>query len=201
MSCSDCCFANGTNAISVLYALQLSDSMSLDIDSAYRTLRCGIIQCHIIDPDGISTFKTQPRILDLFLLADIGLRFVGHIFIHVIPYLIRIVYYHTTENIADMMIAIIKQSRLDATAITMVKKHEGDLGKQRLFGVIGQAVFVEFSSFLISISKGENDLVFYSRPWSPVCSLTGQLNGKVDCFYSGVYCLTIVDVKFFVDSR
>ena len=33
--------------------------------------------------------------------------------------------------------------RLDATAITMVKKNEGDLGKQRLFGVIGQAVFVE----------------------------------------------------------
>ena len=33
-------------------------------------------------------------------------------------------------------------SRLDATAITMVKKNDGDLGKQRLFGVIGQAVFV-----------------------------------------------------------
>ncbi len=37
--------------------------------------------------------------------------------------------------------------RLDATAITMVKKYDGDLGKQRLFGVIGQAVFVEFPSF------------------------------------------------------
>lgn len=29
----------------------------------------------------------------------------------------------------------------------MVKKNDGDLGKQRLFGVIGQAVFVEFLSF------------------------------------------------------
>ena len=32
--------------------------------------------------------------------------------------------------------------RLDSTAICMVKKYEGDLGKQRLFGVIGQSLFV-----------------------------------------------------------
>jgi hypothetical protein len=31
---------------------------------------------------------------------------------------------------------------LDATAIKMVKKHHGDLGKERLFGVIGQAICV-----------------------------------------------------------
>lgn len=34
----------------------------------------------------------------------------------------------------------------------MVKKYDGDLGKQRLFGVIGQAVFVEFPSFFTTVS-------------------------------------------------
>lgn len=46
-----------------------------------------------------------------------------------------------------MYLLLITQ-RLDATAIKMVKKHHGDLGKQRLFGVIGQAICVHIIIFI-----------------------------------------------------
>lgn len=35
--------------------------------------------------------------------------------------------------------------RLETIGVRMVKKHQGDLGKQRIFGVIGQAIFVVFT--------------------------------------------------------
>nr|CAH0110425.1 unnamed protein product [Daphnia galeata] len=57
-------------------------------------------------------------------------------------------------------------SMLDATAITMVKKNDGDLGKQRLFGVIGQAVFGMVAGVLLDWTvelQGDPDysLLFY----------------------------------------
>lgn len=45
---------------------------------------------------------------------------------------------------------LIYKNRLDATALKMVTKHNGDLGKQRLFGVIGQAIFVILRIYYLS---------------------------------------------------
>lgn len=57
-------------------------------------------------------------------------------------------------------------SMLDATAIKMVKKHHGDLGKQRLFGVIGQAICAVLAGIILDwtvIDKGYPDysITFY----------------------------------------
>ena len=56
---------------------------------------------------------------------------------------------------------------LDASAICLVKKYKGDLGKQRLCGVIGSAAFGSVSGILIewySKVKGKHNLNIYLRP-------------------------------------
>ncbi|KAI9554090.1 hypothetical protein GHT06_019362 [Daphnia sinensis] len=102
-------------------------------------------------------------------------------------------------------------SMLDATAITMVKKNDGDLGKQRLFGVIGQAVFAMVAGILLDWTvelQGDPDysILFYIADGLcvVVVLLVSRLDVDVERIESGNLMsgakrlIRLIDVDFFI---
>lgn len=63
---------------------------------------------------------------------------------------------------------------LDATTICLIKKYQGELGKQRLFGVIGAAVFAMCSGLLLDWTSGLNN--------GMLCAVTRSYNLFINCF-------------------